>query len=500
MHFEKLYFLQCIFLIDREKEMFKTIFKRVRTAIDTALQGTHNHYTCYLPRNIGPLPAFLLRLFYSGVRITPNQMDVLHNIPDDAVYVYVTKYKSYFEHLFYYSRYNENGAPPPEIGFEYPNVLLQPMNRIFRIMLSNTDYFFQHFKIPNPYDSGYIREELLSGRAGFLSLIEPKEFYRLFVKDKADPLRYLIEMQQSTDRPVYIIPHLIFYSRTPPRSLPSLTDMIFGNKEKPGNLRRLAILFKNPGKVFVEISQPLSVKAFLKRADIQNLSQEKQSLMLRQELLHLMNRHRQSITGPVLKSRDELKWNILTGDRLRGFMGEYAEGRNIPIYKVRGEAEGYLEEIAAKYSPSMIRLYSIAVKWLIASMFEGYTVNTDMLARVKEMARKGPLVLVPCHKSHIDYLILSFVFYHNDMPCPHVAAGKNLSFWPLGPLFRGGGAFFIRRTFKGAKLYARVFAEYVYKLLDEGFNIEFFIEGGRSRTGKIAPTKTRFIEYSPERL
>jgi glycerol-3-phosphate O-acyltransferase len=75
------------------------------------------------------------------------------------------------------------------------------------------------------------------------------------------------------------------------------------------------------------------------------------------------------------------------------------------------------------------------------------------------------------------------------MPCPLIAAGKNLSFWPLGPLFRSGGAFFIRRSFKGAILYSRVFAAYIHKLLEEGFNIEQFIEGGRSRTGKLLMPK-----------
>lgn len=75
------------------------------------------------------------------------------------------------------------------------------------------------------------------------------------------------------------------------------------------------------------------------------------------------------------------------------------------------------------------------------------------------------------------------------MPCPHIAAGKNLSFWPLGPLFRRGGAFFIRRSFRGAVLYSKVFAEYINKLLEEGFNIEMFIEGGRSRTGKLIMPK-----------
>ena len=118
-------------------------------------------------------------------------------------------------------------------------------------------------------------------------------------------------------------------------------------------------------------------------------------------------------------------------------------------------------------------------------MFEGVTINQEMVMKVRNISQKAPLVLIPCHKSHIDYLILSFIFYSNNMPCPHIAAGKNLSFWPVGPIFRAGGAFFIRRTFKGAVLYSKVFAEYIFKLLAEGFNVEFFIEGGRSRTGKL---------------
>jgi glycerol-3-phosphate O-acyltransferase len=84
---------------------------------------------------------------------------------------------------------------------------------------------------------------------------------------------------------------------------------------------------------------------------------------------------------------------------------------------------------------------------------------------------------------------LDYVLYCNNLQVPHIAAGKNLSFWPMGPLFRSGGAFFLRRSFGGAVLYSRVFAEYVYKLLEEGYNIEQFIEGGRSRTGKLLMPK-----------
>ncbi|RPJ71082.1 MAG: glycerol-3-phosphate acyltransferase, partial [Desulfobacteraceae bacterium] len=123
------------------------------------------------------------------------------------------------------------------------------------------------------------------------------------------------------------------------------------------------------------------------------------------------------------------------------------------------------------------------------TLFDGVTLNTEGLAEVKRMSLRGPVVYVPCHKSHADYLILTYMLYHNDLPCPLVAAGKNLSFWPLGPLFRRGGAFFIRRTFRGAVLYAHTFAEYIHKVIEEGYNIEQFIEGGRSRTGKLLMPK-----------
>jgi len=166
-------------------------------------------------------------------------------------------------------------------------------------------------------------------------------------------------------------------------------------------------------------------------------------------------------------------------------MEQHAQKRDIPIYKVYKKADSYIDEIASDYNVGVIKFGEVVIRWFFNLMFEGISVNYDVLNRVRTKAQKGPLILIPCHKSHIDYLMLSYMLWTHNMPCPQIAAGQNLSFWPLGPFFRGGGAFFIRRTFRGAVLYSRVFKEYIYKLLEEGFNIEFFIEGGRSRTGKL---------------
>ncbi len=456
---------------------------------DRALQGTYNHYRCFFPKRRGGLTALILRFLFSGIRLNSSQTDVLRTIPEDAIVVYVIKYKSYFEYLFYHTRYAKEGLPVPEIGFDYKFFFMQPVARIFRIVLAHLRYFIHHFSLPDSYESGYIRQKLSAGHSGLLYLVEEKGFYLRFVKSNPDPLRYLLEMQRVTDRPVFLVPQLVFYSRKPHRSRPGVTDMLFGTQENPGNIRRLFALLKKPESVFVEISEPVDLKAFVRLEENRELSPTKQALVLRRQLLVQINRHRQSITGPLIKSREELKENILTNDRLRSFMTSFAENRKTPIYKIYKEANANIDEIAAKYNANLIQIFSVILRWMINLMFEGTSVNTDVLNRIRSISRRGPLILVPCHKSHIDYLILSYVLYHNDMPCPHIAAGKNLSFWPLGPIFRGGGAFFIRRTFKGAVLYSKVFSEYLYKLLEEGFNIEFFIEGGRSRTGKLLKPK-----------
>jgi len=458
---------------------------KLRKKSDAFLQDKHDHYFFQLPDNIGLFLTFILKLFFSGIMVTEEQTHNLKNLQKEGLVVYVTKPKSYFLYLFYYIRYKQDGLPFPQIGFDYKFFIWQPVSRFLKIFFSYLNYIFHNLALPDPYGSGYIRNELANGRTALLSLVEQKDFYRRFVKKKTDPVQYLIEMQKSVDRPIIFVPQLMFFDKDPHRSMPNIIDMLFGSKENPGQIRRLIILFRNPGKVFVEISEPVNLKTFLELEENRGKSIEYQSLTLRRNLLLQINRHRQSITGPVLKSKYEMKENILTKERLQNFMEHHSKTRNIPIQKVHKNASAYLDEIASSYNILIIKIASVLITWVLNIMFEGITVDKDSLNRVKSMSQKAPVILIPCHKSHIDYLILSYLLYHNNMPCPHVAGGKNLSFWPLGPLFRGGGAFFIRRTFKGAVLYSKVFAEYIHNLLAEGFNIEFFIEGGRSRTGKM---------------
>ena len=271
------------------------------------LHGSYDHYTCLLPDKIGRFSNLLLKLFYSGIKVDEHQTEILQQLEDNAIVVYVTKFKSFFEYLFYYNRYRQKHLPYPQIGFDYKVYIWQPVSRLLRIFWAKLDFLLRHQALPDPYDRGYLKQELINGRCGFLSMVGKEIFHRRFVKAETDPIHYLIEIQKNIDRPIYLIPQLMFFSKTARRENPTLIDILFGPEDKPGNIRRLVTLFKNSGRVFVEVSEPLNLKQYLKSAETRNQSTEYQSLLLRRDLLVQLNAHRQSITGPIRKSREELK-------------------------------------------------------------------------------------------------------------------------------------------------------------------------------------------------
>ncbi|NVL90990.1 MAG: 1-acyl-sn-glycerol-3-phosphate acyltransferase [Desulfobacterales bacterium] len=473
--------------------LVQQIKKKIRKWIDAALQGHHDYYTCNLPKKSGFLSSLILRSLFSDVYINPTQTEFLNNLSKKAIIVYASKYKSRFEYLFYRIRYKEEGMPFPEIGFEYKIFLWQKISRLVLILLAHVDHFFEHKTLPDPYKSGFFNRQIETGSAALLSLVDPKGFYHRFVRAEQNPLKYLIELQRTTNRPICIVPQWLLFSKKPHRPPRSFIDIIFGSEENPGRLRRWTVVSRNPQKAFVEISDPVNLKNFLQKPENQDQDPEELSFILRDRLLEQMNRHRQSITGPVLKTRDELKELVLRNKQFQSLVKRFAQSNNKDITEIYKKADDYLNEIAADYSVNFVQALCIIFGWIWKTMFDGITLDMEGLHRVKSAATKAPLVFVPCHKSHFDYLILNYLLFNNNMPCPHIAAGRNLAFWPMGTLFRKSGAFFIKRTFRGARLYSAIFSGYVHMLINQGFNIEFFIEGGRSRTGKLTLPKTGLI-------
>ena len=201
------------------------------------------------------------------------------------------------------------------------------------------------------------------------------------------------------------------------------------------------------------------------------------------------SRQRLAAVGPSLPARQDLFKKLLTSKAIEKAVADEARTKKISHEKAQQNAITLMEEIAANFSYEAVRLSDRVLSWTWNRLYQG--INVHNAERVRQLAQDGhEIVYVPCHRSHMDYLLLSYVLYHQGLVPPHIAAGINLNFWPAGPIFRRLGAFFIRRTFKGNKLYSTVFREYLGELFTRGYSVEYFVEGGRSRTGRLLEPKT----------
>lgn len=462
---------------------------KLRHIIDYMLNNSYDYYQCFYPGNPGFFIRKLIKRLILKLNFDDHNIEKIKNIDTDSIVVYASKNKRVLDFLYYHTKLKWLELPYPQIGFDFRFIFLLSVKRLFQIFLCHMDHFVRFFHFKDAYTTGYATKELLNGRSGFVSLIEENDFYKRFIKSTPDPLFLLIELQKGIEKSVIIIPEDIIYVTKPMRKDPTLRDLFFGTHEKPGFVKRFYTIMKQPEKIRVELANPVNLKTFLNRPEIEQLDSEFQAHRLRKHLVDILNRQRRSITGPILKSRQEMTEDILTRKSLREYLAQYASENNLTLSKTHKKAAGYIQEIAANYNLRVINFARILLNWVFKNIFDDLVINQKEINRMREKSTDAPLVLVPCHKSHLDYLLLPYVMFINNMPCPHIAAGKNLSFWPLGPLFRRGGAFFLRRTFIGAPLYAKIFAAYLEKLLYEGFNIKIFIEGGRSRTGKLLAPK-----------
>ncbi|MGB0589220.1 MAG: 1-acyl-sn-glycerol-3-phosphate acyltransferase [Myxococcota bacterium] len=290
-------------------------------------------------------------------------------------------------------------------------------------------------------------------------------------------------------RPIFLIPQLLVWSQNPNRYKRTLSDMVFGDPEAPGRLRKGINFLINRRRAFVQLGDPINVSEFLAN-ESPALGTQALAAKLRYEIMQRMQREERVIKGPILKDARRIRQEILRTPEMTQEIRRLAEKDGVATEVVESRVQKYLQEMGADFSMSYIEMMLLILTVTFERMYSEIVADLDGLERVREAGREAPLVLLPCHRSHVDYLVISYLFYVNGLICPHIAAGQNLNFFPLGHIFRRCGAFFLRRSFKTeSEAYRMTFREYVRKLVREGYWLEFFPEGGRSRTGKMLPPK-----------
>ena len=205
----------------------------------------------------------------------------------------------------------------------------------------------------------------------------------------------------------------------------------------------------------------------------------------RRKILVLHKQEMRVILGPRYRTPLAVKETILKDAALQTLIQELSVKEGVDRKRLMARCYRDLTEIVANYNYRFIEVMSFMLNWLFTRVFEGVEVDEKELFEVREVMKHKPVVFVPCHRSHLDYLLLPYILFSKEMITPHIAAGVNLSFWPIGGVLRRGGAFFIRRSFRGDPLYSLALKKYVEYLLANRYNIKFFIEGTRSRSGKM---------------
>jgi glycerol-3-phosphate O-acyltransferase len=283
-----------------------------------------------------------------------------------------------------------------------------------------------------------------------------------------------------------LVPVSLLWGRAPGKE--NSIKWLLGEAHAPNWLAKLLIVLISGRHSLVRFSRAVSLQQMAAQFGAETQTAHK---LLRMSRFHFY-RQRLAATGPKLLNRAQLFNALLAAPALKKAVEDEAKAKRISLATARQEARKLLLEIAADYRASTLRVGDRVLRWLWNKLYTGIKINNvDML---RDLAQKGhEIVYVPCHRSHMDYLLLSYVIYQQGLAPPHIAAGINLNFWPAGPIFRRGGAFFIRRSFSGNKLYSAVFREYLCQLFTKGYSVKYYTEGGRSRTGRLLQPKTGML-------
>ncbi len=176
-------------------------------------------------------------------------------------------------------------------------------------------------------------------------------------------------------------------------------------------------------------------------------------------------------------------------------VAQLAQESDTSYESMAAKTRRYVKEIAATHSPFVIDLVTGAIRWLVTKAYTDLDYDEEELGALYEMSQSHPLVFLPSHKSNFDHLVLQYLLYQNGLPPNHTAGGINMNFFPIGPVLRRSGVFFIRREFRDNEPYKFVMRRYIDYLLEKRFPMEWYVEGGRSRSGKLRPPRYGMLAY-----
>ncbi len=282
---------------------------------------------------------------------------------------------------------------------------------------------------------------------------------------------------------VQILPITVLWSRNPGYEGKALRGV---NSATPSLRKFLMLTFAGRDNCTI-IDDPIDALTFKKRVKERN----KKHLMHRVIKLSFLKKAR-SIIGKPLPNRQMVIDELVTRPAVLKAISEEQHKTGKSFEELQTQARAIYNVMVADTRYSLLKFLNTIITLIWNRIYHGQTIiGAD---RVRALVQTGhEIIYIPCHRSHMDYILLSFVIFHEGLPIPQIASGDNLNFFPVGQLIKRCGSYFIRRKMKGDNFYIALFNEYLSLLFERGYATEFFIEGGRSRTGRTLPPKTGMV-------
>jgi glycerol-3-phosphate O-acyltransferase len=283
----------------------------------------------------------------------------------------------------------------------------------------------------------------------------------------------------------------VYWGRAPQKERSLIRLVLSDDWVIASRIGRLFTILINGRRAVVQFGAPVSLRTLIGDASNPAVAARRVSRQLRAQL----ERQRTARIGPDLSHRRTILAEVLRARAVRAAVAQMVDDKAGTTRR-----DGLLaarkigKEIAATYSHAFVAFMYRALTWMWNRLYDGVEIgNLDTL---RQVADGNELIYVPCHRSSIDDMLLPYAVYQHGYAIPHIAAGINLNLPVVGRYMRKGGAFFIRRSIRGNALYSAVMTKYLGAIMARGHSLEYFIEGTRSRTGRLLAPSTGMLSMT----